>query len=94
MTTVLASEGYPNSARKDVPITIPEQLPDGVTVYHAGTARRDDGALITDSGRVLAVTALAATFPEAQAMSRDAAARIQFQGKQFRRDIGWRESNR
>ena len=94
VTTVLASEGYPESARKDVSITIPNDLPDGVTVYHAGTTRRDDGVLVTNGGRVLAVTAIAPTFAEAQAMSRDAAARIQFQGKQFRRDIGWRESNR
>ncbi len=94
VTTVLASEGYPESARKDVSITIPGDLPDGVTVYHAGTTHRDDGVLVTNGGRVLAVTAVAPTFAEAQALSRDAAARIQFQGRQFRRDIGWRESNR
>ena len=94
VTTVLASEGYPDSSRKDVPITIPGDLPDGVTVYHAGTAQRDDGVLVTNGGRVLAVTGVAPTFAAAQAMSRDAAARIEFAGRQFRRDIGWRESNR
>ena len=91
---MLASEGYPGSARKDATITIPDDLPDGVTVYHAGTARRKDGALVTNGGRVLAVTGVAPTFAAAQAMSRDAAARIEFAGKQFRRDIGWRESQR
>ena len=44
-------------------ITIPDHLPDGVTVYHSGTARRADGALITNGGRVLAVTGLAPTLP-------------------------------
>jgi phosphoribosylamine--glycine ligase len=94
VTTVLASEGYPESSRKDMAITIPGDLPSGVTVYHAGTARRDDGALVTNGGRVLAVTGVAPTFAAAQALSRDAAERIVFAGKQFRRDIGWRESHR
>jgi len=40
------------------------------------------------------VTGLAAEFAEAQRASRDAAARIQFSGKQFRSDIGWREAAR
>lgn len=93
VTTILASAGYPESSRKGDVITIPETLPDGVTIYHAGTALRD-GALVTNGGRVLAVTAVAPTFAEAQRRSCDAAAAIQFEGKQFRRDIGWREATR
>jgi phosphoribosylamine--glycine ligase len=94
VTTVLASAGYPDSSRKGDVITVPADLPEGVTVYHAGTAVREDGTLVTNGGRVLAVTAVAATFAEAQAKSRAAAERIAFDGKQYRRDIGWRETQR
>lgn len=94
VTTVLASAGYPASSRKGDPITIPDDLPRGVTVYHAGTACTPDGTLVTSGGRVLAVTAVAESFAAAQAMSRDAAAVIDFAGKLFRRDIGWREAER
>jgi len=94
VTTVLAAAGYPDTPRKGDVITIPAEMPEGVTIYHAGTARRDDGALITNGGRVLAVTAVAPTFAAAQAASRSAAESIHFDGKQYRRDIGWRESSR
>jgi phosphoribosylamine--glycine ligase len=59
-------------------------------VYHAGTALKD-GALVTAGGRVLTVTAVANDIGEAQRMSSATAERIAFDGKQFRRDIGWRE---
>lgn len=91
VTTVIAAAGYPDTPRKGDVITMPSAFPSNVTVYHAGTARRDDGALVTNGGRVLAVTAVAATFAEAQAASRAAAENIHFEGMQFRRDIGWRE---
>jgi phosphoribosylamine---glycine ligase len=90
VTTVLASAGYPDSARTGDVITIPP-VPNGVLVFHAGTARRPDGALVTNGGRVLAITGCAATFDEAQRASRDFASRVEFEGKQFRADIGWRE---
>jgi phosphoribosylamine--glycine ligase len=93
LTTVLASAGYPESLHKGDVITIPEGLPAGVTVYHAGTALQD-GALVTAGGRVLAVTAVADTIGEAHRLSCEAAERIEFEGKQFRRDIGWREARR
>jgi phosphoribosylamine--glycine ligase len=90
VTTVLASAGYPGSPRLGDVITIPE-TPSGVLVFHAGTKRRDDGALVTSGGRVLAVTGYAPSFEDAQAKSRDFASRVTFDGKQFRSDIGWRE---
>src|SRR5690606_21430067 len=90
VTTVLASAGYPESSRKGDVIATPGDLPHGVTVYHAGTATKGDH-LVTAGGRVLAVTAVAPTFAEAQRASREAAERIEFPGKQFRKDIGWRE---
>ena len=90
VTTVLASAGYPESARTGDVITMP-RAPDGVLIFHAGTKRRDDGALVTNGGRVLAITGYASTFEEAQKYSRDFASRVAFDGKQFRDDIGWRE---
>ncbi len=94
VTTVLAAKGYPDAPEKGAAITIPDDLPAGVTVFHAGTRRDGDGVLRVNGGRVLAVTAVAETFPEAQRLSRESADRIEFEGKVFRRDIGWREAER
>jgi phosphoribosylamine--glycine ligase len=94
VTTVLASEGYPERPRKGAPITLPTRLPDGVTIFHSGTARDPSGLLRVDGGRVLTVTAVSASFSEAQRLSREAAEAVQFDGKVFRRDIGWRENQR
>ncbi len=94
VTTVLAAYGYPDSPRAGDPIEIPETLPEGVMVFHAGTQRDENGALRTNGGRVLAVTAVGPTFAAAQQASRAASEAIQFEGKQFRKDIGWRESRR
>jgi phosphoribosylamine--glycine ligase len=94
VTTVLAAQGYPESPVKGAEIFIPDTLPAGVTVFHAGTARDEDGTLRTAGGRVLNVTAVAASLAEAQARSRTAAEMIRFDGKVFRRDIGWREQAR
>jgi len=63
-------------------------------VFHAGTRQDEDGVLRVSGGRVLTVTAVAETFPEAQRLSREAADSIEFEGKVFRRDIGWREAGR
>jgi phosphoribosylamine---glycine ligase len=94
LTTVLASAGYPDSPRKGAAITIPEGLPREVTVFHAGTTRDPDGVLRVSGGRVLDVTAVAPSFREAQRLSREAAAAVQFEGKVYRRDVGWREAAR
>ena len=94
VTTVLASRGYPDQPEKGAEIRIPAALPPGVTVFHAGTTRGADGVLRTGGGRVLNVTAVAPSFAEAQRLSRETADAIQFEGKIFRRDIGWREARR
>jgi phosphoribosylamine---glycine ligase len=90
-TTVVASEGYPGEVRAGLPVRIPEALeqPD-LLIFHAGT-REEHGAVLSSGGRVLAVTALAPTVADAAARSRAAAERIQLEGGQLRRDIGWRE---
>ncbi len=94
VTTVLAAKGYPAAPEKGAAITIPDSLPAGVTVFHAGTRQDEDGVLRVNGGRVLTVTAVADTFSEAQRLSREAAERIEFDGKVFRKDIGWREAGR
>lgn len=93
VTTVLAAQGYPDAPQKGAVITLPASLPDGVTIFHAGTAL-EAGLLKVSGGRVLNVTAVAPTFAEAQARSRAGAEAVQYQGKMFRRDIGWREAAR
>jgi phosphoribosylamine--glycine ligase len=81
---VLASAGYPESARKGDVIT----GADGVAgVLHAGTARRADGALVTNGGRVLVCTALGETVAEARAAAYALVNGVTFEGAQFRRDI-------
>jgi phosphoribosylamine--glycine ligase len=97
VTTVLAARGYPDAPEKGAVINIPSAVPPfrpSALVFHAGTRRDPDGTLRANGGRVLAVTAVAPTFAEAQAASRATAQAITFDGKQFRRDIGWREAQR
>jgi len=85
---VLCAAGYPGNHEKGHPITgLAEtaRMP-GVEVFHAGTAR-DGDRLVTAGGRVLVVTATAASMTEAASRAYDAADRIHFEGKQMRRDI-------
>jgi phosphoribosylamine--glycine ligase len=92
VSTVVASGGYPDSPKTGFPIHVPS-FSDDVRVFHAGT-KRTGGDLLTSGGRVFAVTAIADSFGEAQQASRDAAARIAFEGAIYRKDIGWREAAR
>jgi phosphoribosylamine--glycine ligase len=91
LVTVVVSGGYPGPYDKGLPIRIPADQEDpNVIVYHAGTAIRDD-RLVTAGGRVVGVTGIGADLAEASARSRDGAARVQFKGADFRRDIGYSE---
>ncbi len=85
---VLAAEGYPDRPRLGDEISgVPDaQAMPGVTVFFAG-AKLDAGRLVTAGGRVLSVTARAATVPEARELAYAAAAKIEFKGKQMRTDI-------
>jgi phosphoribosylamine--glycine ligase len=85
---VMASGGYPGPFQKGKVITGLAQaarLPD-VKVFHAGTKREKD-LVVTDGGRVLAVTALGDTLAEAKRNAYEAVAKIHFQGAHYRRDI-------
>jgi phosphoribosylamine--glycine ligase len=89
VTVVLASEGYPASARTGDVIDGLSSLRagDGVTVFHAGTARDASGALVTAGGRVLDVTATGADLATARAKAYGVAAEISWKGMQYRGDI-------
>lgn len=93
VTTVVAASGYPDSPRTGDAIEVPS-FGDHIHVYHAGTTRDAEKQLRTNGGRVVAVTAVADTFEQAQHASREAASRIGFDGAIYRKDIGWREAER
>jgi phosphoribosylamine--glycine ligase len=95
VTVIVAAKGYPGtpvSGGAIRAIEAAEQV-DGVTVFHAGTAKSEAG-LIAKGGRVLAVTATADTFAEARARAYRAVDQIDFVDGFHRRDIGWRELER
>jgi phosphoribosylamine--glycine ligase len=92
VTVVLASEGYPEAPTTGVPITGIDDAEalEGVTVFHAGTARAANGDLVTSGGRVLDVTALGATIAEARSRAYSAITAIAFPGMHYRGDIAER----
>jgi phosphoribosylamine--glycine ligase len=92
VTTVLASEGYPGSYQKGKAITLPPALAEDpeLFVFHAGTRQSAEG-LTTSGGRVLAVTGLGDSLRDASRKSLVGAGAVNFEGKYFRTDIGWRE---
>lgn len=84
---IVASKGYPLSYEKGFEISIPEQLRD--RVYVAG-AKLDNGQLLSSGGRVLGVTELANTLPEAIEKAYADVEKISFANAYYRRDIGKR----
>ncbi len=87
---VVAAAGYPGSPRKGDPIRgVDAVAGDDLVVFHAGTAR-SDGELVTAGGRVLGVTALADDVEQARQRAYQAVSGIEFEGMQYRRDIGAR----
>ena len=86
---VVAAHGYPEAPRRGDPIeSLPVDAEDCI-VFHAGTRLQQDG-LVTDGGRVLCVTALAENVRAARRRVYDAVSQVQFEGLQFRTDIGQR----
>ena len=90
VTVVLASRGYPESSSKGDEIAGLRAIDSLETeIFHAGTAERE-GKVVTAGGRVLNVTGIGATPGEARDRAYAAAEKIQFDGKQMRRDIAAR----
>lgn len=93
VSVVLASAGYPATADKGRTISGLDQVGPEIIVFHGGTAFGPAAAgeqppVITNGGRVLAVTAVGATHDEARAKAFAAVENIHFQGMQYRKDIG------
>ena len=88
---VASSAGYPGSYKTGFPISglaAAAQVP-GVQIFHAGSAQAN-GQIVTAGGRVLGVTAAAASLEEALARAYQAMAEIHYEGMYYRRDIGHR----
>jgi len=95
LTVVMAAKGYPGTPEKGGRIEgIAQAEKGGAKVFHAGTARADDGGLVANGGRVLNVTAVGKTVADAQARAYAAVDLIDFPTGFCRRDIGWREVKR
>jgi len=87
VTIVLAGGDYPARNDSGTPIDgVEDAEATGALVFHAGTARQG-GRLVTNGGRVLAVTATGADVGSARARAYEAAGRISFAGMRYRRDI-------
>lgn len=86
-TIMLVSGGYPGDYEKGKEISGIE-LTEGSLVFHAGTDQKD-GKVVTAGGRVIAVTTLGNDIPSALAVSNANAQKINYEGKYYRKDIGF-----
>jgi phosphoribosylamine--glycine ligase len=91
VSVVMASAGYPGEYSVGMPIKGLDKAASmpGVQIFHAGT-KIDRKILVTDGGRVLAVSALGPTFKDARARAYEAVALIDYEGCQYRSDIALR----
>jgi phosphoribosylamine--glycine ligase len=87
VTVVLAGDGYPERSDSGTPIEgVDDAEAAGALIFHAGTTRHS-GQLVTNGGRVLAVTAAGDDVAAARGKAYEAVRRISFAGMRFRRDI-------
>lgn len=86
-TIFLVSGGYPGDYSKGKTITGLELVKDGIA-FHAGTSSSQNGTVVTAGGRVIALTSLGKDIPTALRKSNRNAKVLQFEGKNYRRDIG------
>lgn len=86
-TIVLVSGGYPETFQKGFAIEKLDEVKDAL-VFHAGTSQNPAERILTNGGRVIAITALADTMEEALAIANKGAETIEFEKKYYRRDIG------
>ena len=86
-TVMLVSGGYPQKYNKGYEITNSENC-EGSIVFHAGT-KNDEGIVKTNGGRVIAVTSFGKTLEDALTKSNKNSEKINFQGKNYRKDIGF-----
>lgn len=87
VTIMLVSDGYPGAIEKGKVISGIENVEESI-VFHAGTTI-GNGEVLTDGGRVMAITSFGKNKAEARKKSLRSIEKIHFEGKKFRSDIGW-----
>jgi phosphoribosylamine--glycine ligase len=87
-TVVMVSGGYPEGYGKGYPVSGLDAV-EGATVFHAGTTMNDRGEVLTNGGRVLAITALGQDFREALHQAYSGVSEIRFRDAYYRSDIGF-----
>ncbi len=85
-TVVLVSKGYPGSFEKGKEIVLPE-ISDSI-IFHSGTLQNEQGTLVSNGGRVIAITSFGKNLDEARMKSFETAEKINFSNKYYRKDIG------
>lgn len=91
---VNAAPGYPDNPVKNIPIELPEGFQPDVYILHAGTKSDISNGLVSNGGRVLNVVAIDDTFEKAKHKVLELNAKIKFEGRQYRTDIGNYQSKR
>jgi phosphoribosylamine--glycine ligase len=86
-TVMIVSGGYPEEFEKGKEISGLENVENSI-VFHAGT-KLDNGKVVTNGGRVMAITSYGASFQEALQQSYDNVSKIQFDKMNYRKDIGF-----
>ncbi|HEU0228642.1 MAG TPA: phosphoribosylamine--glycine ligase [Arachidicoccus soli] len=87
-TVVAVSGGYPGDYEKGKVISLPQNIPTDSIVFHAGT-KEHNGNVVTNGGRVLAVTSFGDNINDAAKQSKKLLKEISFEGMNFRKDIGY-----
>ncbi len=87
-TIILVSGGYPEDFKKGFPVKGAKNINDSI-VFHSGTTTNSNGEVLTNGGRVLAITTLHENWKDALATSKQNAEKIDFKGKYYRKDIGF-----
>ena len=91
LTVVMAAKGYPGSYEKNTVIEgIEDAEKTGTLVFHAGTSRGGDGALLATGGRVLNITGFGDSVTQAQKAAYEGVAKVRWNNGFTRSDIGWR----
>ena len=86
-TVMLVSGGYPESYEKGKDISGLEEVEKSI-IFHSGTQKKGN-KLMTNGGRVMAITSFGRTIEDALSKSYDNANKVKFDGKYFRKDIGY-----
>ncbi len=87
-TTLVVSGGYPGAYEKGKKIHVPEIKEESEYLFYAGAVEKE-GKIVTNGGRVIAATVLSGKLENALEKSKELAEKIQFEGKYYRKDIGW-----